>query len=333
MRLSKEQYGDLYLKMVQTRTFEETAAGFFAEGKVHGTAHFCIGEEATGVGVCGALEREDMITQTHRGHNQAIGKGMDIKRMMAEFLGKETGYCKGKGGCMHIADFSVGSLGANGIVGGGIPVATGAALSQKYFKRPNITVSFFGDGASNQGAFHESLNLASVWRLPLIFVCTNNLYGMSTHVSKSMRIRDISIRAVSYGIKGLALDGNDVLAVYEETKKLREYVLAEGPALMVLNTYRWMGHSKSDAQVYRSKEEVESWKEKCPIKRYRQYLLGEGLFTRTELDDFDKQARDDIAAAVAFAVASPELPMDRIFEDLYAAGDVREQRPKRGFVL
>ncbi|MDR2313477.1 MAG: thiamine pyrophosphate-dependent dehydrogenase E1 component subunit alpha [Spirochaetaceae bacterium] len=333
MKLSKEQYGDLYLKMVQTRTFEETAAGFFAEGKVHGTAHFCIGEEAAGVGVCGALEKEDMITQTHRGHSQAIGKGMDIKRMMAEFLGKETGYCKGKGGCMHIADFSVGSLGANGIVGGGIPVATGAALSQKYFKRPYITVSFFGDGASNQGAFHESLNLASVWRLPLIFVCTNNLYGMSTHISKSMNIPDISIRAASYGIKGLALDGNDVLAVYEETKKLREYVLAEGPALMVLNTYRWLGHSKSDAQVYRSQEEVEAWKKKCPIKRYREYLLGEKLFTQAELEDYDRRAREDIRAAVDFAAASPELPLERIFEDLYAAGDVRNQKPKRGFVL
>jgi pyruvate dehydrogenase E1 component alpha subunit len=333
MKLSKEQYGDLYLKMVQTRIFEETAARLFVEGKVHGTAHFCIGEEATGVGVCAALEREDMITQTHRSHGQGIGKGMDIKKMMAEFLGKETGYCKGKGGCMHIADFSVGSLGANGVVGGGIPVAVGAALSQQYFKRSAITVSFFGDGAANQGSFHESLNLASVWQLPVLFVCTNNYYGMSTHLSKSMRIEDISIRASSYGMKGIALDGNDVLLVYEEPKKARDHVLARGPMLMVLNTYRWMGHSKSDSQVYRTKEEVDRWKEKCPIKRYREYLLTETIFTREELEGFDKKAQEEITAAVDFAEASLELPIERIFDEVYASGDMRNEKHKNGFVL
>jgi pyruvate dehydrogenase E1 component alpha subunit len=234
---------------------------------------------------------------------------------------------------MHIADFSVGSLGANGVVGGGIPVATGAALSQKYFKKPNITVSFFGDGAANEGSFHESLNLASVWQLPVLFVCTNNYYGMSTHVSKSMHISDISIRASSYGMKGIALDGNDILAIYEETQKARDYVLENGPMLMVLNTYRWMGHSKSDSQVYRTKDEVAAWKEKCPIKRYREYLLKEKIFTPAEIEAFDEQARNDIAAAVAFAEASPELPIERIFDDVYAAGDVRDQKPKNGFVL
>jgi len=333
MNLSKEQYGDLYLKMVQTRAFEETAARLFVEGKVHGTAHFCIGEEATGIGVCAALEKEDMITQTHRSHGQGIGKGMDIPKMMAEFLGKEAGYCKGKGGCMHIADFSVGSLGANGVVGGGIPIAVGAALSQKYFKRPNITVSFFGDGASNQGGFHEALNLASVWQLPVLFVCTNNYYGMSTPLSKAMRIDDISIRASSYGMKGIALDGNDVLLIYEETKKAREHVLANGPMLMVLNTYRWMGHSKSDAQVYRSKEEVNQWKEKCPIKNYRAYLVKEKIFTQEEIGDFDKRAQEDIKAAVRFAENSPELPIEKIFDEVYSTGDMRNEKHKNGFVL
>jgi pyruvate dehydrogenase E1 component alpha subunit len=333
MKLSKELYEDLYLKMAQTRAFEETAARLFVEGKVHGTAHFCIGEEATGVGVCMALEKEDMITQTHRSHGQGIGRGMDIKKMMAEFLGKETGYCKGKGGCMHIADFSVGSLGANGVVGGGIPVATGAALSQKYFKKPNITVSFFGDGATNEGSFHESLNLASVWQLPILFVCTNNYYGMSTHVSKSMHIDDISIRASSYGMKGIALDGNDVLTIYEETKKAREYILKNGPMFIVLNTYRWMGHSKSDSQLYRTKEEVNAWKEKCPIKRLRGYFEKEKIFSTAEIDALDKKAQDDISAAVAFAESSPELPIERIFDDVYATGDVRDQKPKNGFVL
>ena len=333
MKLSRDIYGDLYLKMVQTRTFEETAARLFVEGKVHGTAHFCIGEEATGVGVCAALEKEDMIAQTHRSHGQAIGKGMDIKKMMAEFLGKETGYCKGKGGCMHIADFTVGSLGANGVVGGGIPVAVGAALSQKYFKRPNITVCFFGDGASNEGSFHESLNLASVWQLPVLFVCTNNYYGMSTHVSKSMHIDDISIRASSYGMKGIALDGNDLMLIYEETKKAREYVLKNGPMLMVLNTYRWMGHSKSDPQIYRTKEEVNQWKEKCPIKRYREFLLGEKIFTPAELEAFDKKAEADVAEALEFSNSSPELPIEKIFDDVYADGDMRKEKHKNGYVL
>jgi pyruvate dehydrogenase E1 component alpha subunit len=333
MKLSREIYADLYLKMVRTRNFEETAARLFVEGKVHGTAHFCIGEEATGVGVCAALEKEDMIAQTHRGHNQAIGKGMDMKRMMAEFLGKATGYCKGKGGCMHIADFSVGSLGANGVVAGGIPVAAGAALSQKYFKRDNITVSFFGDGATNEGAFHECLNLASVWGLPVLFVCTNNLYGMSTHIRRAMHITDIASRAVSYGIKGITVDGNDVLAVYGETLKAREYVLKNGPMFMVLDTYRWMGHSKSDPQLYRTREEVNEWKLKCPIKRYREYLLKENIFTGAEIEGFDKQAQEDVAAAVAFAEESPELGIERIFDDVYAEGDMRAQGYKNGFVL
>ncbi|MBI9103811.1 MAG: thiamine pyrophosphate-dependent dehydrogenase E1 component subunit alpha [Spirochaetales bacterium] len=318
MKLSKEKHKELYLKMVQTRNFEETAARLFIEGKVHGTAHFCIGEEATGVGVCSALEVEDYILQTHRGHNQGIGKNMDINRMMAEFLGKETGYCKGKGGCMHIADFSVGSLGANGVVGGGLPIATGAALKQKYNKENNITVCFFGDGASNEGAFHESLNLASVWKLPVLFVCTNNYYGMSTHINKSMNIEDISIRATSYGMKGIALDGNDVVNIYEETEKAKKYVLENGPMLMVLNTYRWMGHSKSDAQLYRSKDEVAEWKVKCPIKRHREYILENKIMTEAELDKLDIQAVTDIKNAVDFAEKSPEPKIENIFDDVYA---------------
>ncbi len=318
MALAKKVQKELYYKMLLTREFEQTAARLFTQGKVHGTAHFCIGEEATGIGVSSALEAEDLITQTHRGHNQGIGKNMDINLMMAEFLGKETGYCKGKGGCMHIADFSVGSLGANGIVAGGIPIATGAALSQKYRKSENITVCYFGDGATNEGAFHESLNLASIWKLPIIYVCTNNLYGMSTHVNRAMNIEDIATRAASYGMKGITLDGNDVVTIYEETLKAKKYVKEHGPMLMVLNTYRWMGHSKSDAQVYREKEEVEQWKEKCPIKRHREYLLEKKIFTEKELDEMQKQAVEEIAKALEFAENSPEPKIENIFDDLYA---------------
>jgi acetoin:2,6-dichlorophenolindophenol oxidoreductase subunit alpha len=318
MKIPKDTLLDIYYKMVQTRNFEEAAARLFIEGKVHGTAHFCIGEEATGVGVCAALDEEDLILQTHRGHNQGIGKGMDINRMMAEFLGKQTGYCKGKGGCMHIADFSKGSLGANGIVAGGIPLAVGAGLTQKYLKKDNITVGFFGDGAANEGNFHESLNLASVWDLPIIFVCVNNYYGMSTHINKSMNIDDISIRADSYGMKGIALDGNDAVTIYEETVKGKEYVKKNGPMLMVLNTYRWMGHSKSDAQLYRTKEEVNEWKKKCPIKRMRTYLVDNKITDDAALDKLDKQAEQDIENAIEYANNSPEPKIEDIFEDVFA---------------
>lgn len=332
MNVSIELYLEMYRRMALCRAFEETAAGLFEKGKVHGTAHFSIGEEASVVGVSSALEKEDMITQTHRGHGQAISRGMDVKKMMAELLGKETGFCKGRGGSMHIAGLSSGSLGANGIVGGGIPIAVGAALSQKYFKKPNITVCFFGDGASNEGSFHESLNLASVWRLPVLFVCINNFYGMSTHISRSMRIGDISLRAASYGMRGLSLDGNDVLAVYEETLKARAFVLKNGPMLMVLNTYRWLGHSKSDRQLYRTVDEVEAWKEKCPIKKFREKLLAEKLCTSEDLEKIDAQVRNEIAAALAFAEVSPEPSLEPLFEDLYAAGDIRDYGAKNGFV-
>ncbi|MDC7127284.1 MAG: thiamine pyrophosphate-dependent dehydrogenase E1 component subunit alpha [Spirochaetales bacterium] len=318
MELSKGIHKELYLKMVQTRLFEETAARLFSEGKVHGTAHFCIGEEAAGIGVSAALEKEDYILQTHRGHNQGIGKGMDLGAMLAEFLGKESGCCKGRGGSMHIADFSVGSLGANGIVAGGIPIAVGAALKQKYKKENNITVCFFGDGATNEGAFHESLNLASVWKLPVLFVCINNQYGMSTSIRKSMAIEDISVRAQSYGIKGLSLDGNDVVTIYNETLKAKEYVKENGPMLMVLETYRWMGHSKSDAQVYRTREEVESWKAKCPIKQHREFIISNGIMTEQEINDIDVQAENDVKAAVEFAENSKEPEIDAIFNDIYA---------------
>ncbi len=318
LTIPKAKLGELYLKLVQTRRFEETAARLFVEGKVHGTAHFCIGEEATGVGVCCALAPEDLIGQTHRGHNQAIGKGMSIDRMMAEFLGKESGYCHGRGGCMHIADAASGSLGANGIVAGGIPIAVGAAFSQQYRGVAAITVSFFGDGATNEGAFHEGLNLASVWKLPILFVCTNNLYAMSTPLKLQMNIEDLSLRAASYGIRGVSMDGNDVFAVYEAAVEAREHVRRHGPMLLVLNTYRYMGHSKSDPQNYRTKEEIEMWKKRDPVALARTRLVAEGIFSPGELDALDEQAVRDIARAVEFAEASPEPRVEDVLRDVYA---------------
>jgi acetoin:2,6-dichlorophenolindophenol oxidoreductase subunit alpha len=319
MRIQKEKLTELYLKMVQTRRFEETAGRLFIEGKVHGTAHFCIGEEATGVGVCCALSPQDLIGQTHRGHNQAIGKGMSIDRMMAEFLGKESGYCHGRGGCMHIADSASGSLGANGIVAGGIPIAVGAAFSQRYRKAQAITVSFFGDGATNEGAFHEAVNLAAAWKLPILFVCVNNRYAMSTPLEAQMAIEDLSLRSVGYGIPGRSMDGNDVIAVYEATLEAREYVMRKGPMLLVLNTYRFMGHSKSDPQNYRSKEEVEAWKLRDPIPLFRARLIDEGSFAAEELDELDRRAASDVARAVEYAEASPEPLVGEALRDIYAA--------------
>jgi TPP-dependent pyruvate/acetoin dehydrogenase alpha subunit len=318
LKLTREKLLDMYEKMALSRAFEETAMRLFSLGKVHGTAHFCIGEEATGTGVCAALEPQDLIYATHRGHGQSISKGMDINRMMAEFLGKGNGVCKGKGGCMHIADISAGNLGANGIVGGGIPIAVGAALSTSMQEIDRVVVCFFGDGASNQGTFHESLNLASIWKLPIVFACVNNCYGMSMHVKDHMSISDISLRASSYGIPGRSVDGNDIVAVFEATREAREHARKSGPILLVLNTYRIMGHSKSDSGSYRSKEEVEEWKRKDPIKRMKKCLLKAGNATDQELAALEGKAEKTIQEAVAFAEASPEPLLDTVEQDVYA---------------
>ncbi|MGO9310368.1 MAG: thiamine pyrophosphate-dependent dehydrogenase E1 component subunit alpha [Spirochaetia bacterium] len=316
--IPKEKLTEMYYRMALTRAFEETAARLFTLGKVHGTAHFCIGEEATGIGVCEALEPEDLIYATHRGHGQSIGKGMDVNRMMAEFMGKETGVCRGRGGCMHIADVSAGNLGANGIVGGGIPIAVGAALSVSMRKEDRVVVCFFGDGAANQGTFHESLNLASIWKLPIIFACVNNGYGMSMSVGRHMNIADIAARASSYGIPGKSVGGNDIFEIFRETGEARKIARSTGPILLVLNTYRILGHSKSDAGLYRRKEEVEEWKRKDPIKRMRRELLADRCFSETELADLEEKAEKAVSDALAFAEASPEPGVENVEQDVYA---------------
>jgi len=318
VKVAREMLLDMYRKMALSRAFEETAMRLFSLGKVHGTAHFCVGEEATGTGVCAGIEPQDLIYATHRGHGQSISKGMDINLMMAEFLGKATGVCKGKGGCMHIADISAGNLGANGIVGGGIPIAVGAALGTAMQKIDRVVVCFFGDGASNQGTFHEAINLASVWKLPIVFACVNNCYGMSMRVNASMNIEDISLRAASYGIPGRSADGNDVMAVRDAAYEAREHARKKGPVLLVLNTYRIMGHSKSDSGAYRRKEEVEEWKKKDPIKRFASFLVEQDHFCAAELSAVDTEAQAAIERAVAFAESSPEPSLDTVEQDVYA---------------
>jgi len=280
--------------------------------------HLSIGMEASAVGSIAALRPDDLILSTHRGHGHCIAKGADLKLMMAEFMGKETGYCRGRGGSMHIADVEGGNLGANGVVGGGIPIAVGVGLSLKMQKRDQIILCFFGDGAANLGPFHEALNMAAIWKLPVVYVCENNQYAMSFSVKKAFAIERISDRAAAYGMPGVTVDGNDLMAVYQAVSQAVKRARAgEGPTLIENVTYRWRGHSKSDANRYRTREEIEAWKQKCPIKRFRARLIEEGILTEEEADRIAQEAYAAVDAAVAFAEASPEPTLETIEEGVY----------------
>lgn len=316
--LSKERFMDMYRKMLLTRKFEEKVAYFFSRGMVHGTTHLYVGEEATAIGAIANLNDEDWITSTHRGHGHTIAKELDVNRMMAELLGKENGYCRGKGGSMHISDITKGHLGANGIVGGGIPIATGAGITVKQRGEDKVVLCFFGDGAINEGTFHESLNMASVWDLPVVYICENNQYGMSMNTKRATNIDDLSVRASSYGIPGKKIDGNDVFEVYETVREAVKHAKKKGPYLIVAETYRYLGHSKSDANRYRTKEEINEWKEKDPIPRMRNALVEEGICTVEELDEVEKQAGEEIEAAVEYANNSPDPTIDDLLNDVYA---------------
>ena len=324
--IPKQTLMKIFANMCKARRFEETVAQFFARGMIHGTCHLCIGEEATGAASIAALKPQDMMHGTHRGHGQAIAYGLDERRMMAEIFGKKTGYCKGKGGSMHIADIPNGFLGANGIVAGGIPLSTGAALALKLRKEQDrIVLCFFGDGATNEGAFHESLNIAATWKLPILYVCVNNLYGMSTHITRCMGEPDIEKRAVAYGMPGETIDGNNAIEVYQQITKAREYVAKNGPMLVVENTYRITGHSKSDANRYRTKEEIATWKERCPIKFMDNYLMQEGIAAREELDAVYEEADKAIEQAVEYAKESaypePRALTQDVFTDKEACNE------------
>ena len=319
MTLSKARKRELLRQMYTIRAFEEKAEQLYAMGKVHGTMHLSIGMEASAVGAIAALRSDDLILSTHRGHGHCIAKGADLNRMMAEFMGKETGYCRGRGGSMHIADVEGGNLGANGVVGGGIPMAVGVGLSLKMQKRDQIILCFFGDGAANLGPFHEALNMAAIWGLPVVYVCENNQYAMSFSVKKAFAIERISDRGAAYGMPGVTVDGNDLMAVYEAVSQaVKQARAGEGPSLIENVTYRWRGHSKSDVNRYRTREEIEAWKQKCPIKRFRARLIEEGVLTEEEADQIEQEAYAAIDAAVAFAEASPEPALETIEEGVYA---------------
>jgi pyruvate dehydrogenase E1 component alpha subunit len=309
----------MYTTMNRIRLFETKLQEFFAAGKIPGFVHLYLGEEAVATGACANLTDKDKITSTHRGHGHCLAKGGDLKLMMAEIFGRKTGYCKGKGGSMHIADFHLGILGANGIVGGGGPLAAGSALASKYRKTDEVTVCFFGDGASNQGTTQESLNLASAWRLPLVFVNENNGYGISCPQCKSMAVTDIADRAAAYDIPGVVVDGNDVLAVYEAVgEAVRRARQGEGPSLIECKTYRWRGHFEGDACTYRCVEELNEWMAKDPIPRFAAKLVEAGLATAKELEAITEATQKAVDEAVAYAEASPFPEPSELLDDVYA---------------
>lgn len=318
MDIDKAKLIWMYRKMVEIRTFEEKAVELFISGQLPGFLHSQLGQEAIPVGTCANLTENDCIISTHRGHGDMIAKGADPKRMMAELFAKEAGYCRGKGGAMHIADFSIGCLGAVGIVGGGLPISNGAALASRLRGKTEVTVCFFGDGASNQGTFHEALNLAAVWNLPTIFVCQNNLYAESTPQKVHQKIADISIRATAYGMPGASVDGNDVIAVYkaagEAIQRARE---GQGPSLIECKTYRWMGHFIGDPGVYRPREEVAEWRKRDPIPRFKGSLLQSGAISEKALKAIDDEVLAAIEEAVAYAKQCPEPALETALEDLW----------------
>ncbi len=309
-----------YRTMVTIRFFEQTVEKYFLAGEIPGFVHLYIGEEAIATGVCANLTTDDYIASTHRGHGHSIAKGADVSRMMAEIFGRKTGYCKGKGGSMHIADFSVGMLGANGVVGGSLPLATGAALAAKMLGQKRVAVAFFGDGASNRGTFHESANLASVWKLPVIFLCENNQYASTTPYRSSTSVEDIADRARGYGMPGVIVDGNDVFAVYEAAKAAVERARdGGGPSLVEAKTYRIKGHFVGDPELYRSKEEVqEIFAKTDPISRFERQVSSEGSLSREKLDAIKLEVQELIDKALAFAKESPEPDPSELFGDVYA---------------
>jgi pyruvate dehydrogenase E1 component alpha subunit len=307
------------MRMRLIRRFEEVAEASYMRGLVHGTMHLSIGQEASAVGAVLALRADDYILSTHRGHGHCIAKGADPARMLAEFFGKETGYCRGRGGSMHIADIDGGNLGANGIVAGGLPIAVGVGMSINAQKLGRVCMVFFGDGASNEGAFHESLNMASIWKLPVVFVCENNKYAMSMDIALAMAVPNVADRASAYAMPGVAIDGNDLPAVAAASRAAVERARSGGgPTLIDCKTYRWRGHSKSDRNLYRTKDEIDGWRKRDPITRLEAELVAQKRLDAGEIADIAKRAHDAIERALEFAKTSPDPDPADLMRDVYA---------------
>jgi len=309
--------------MARIRAFEMKLAELVRNLVIKGTMHPYVGEEAIATGVCAALRPDDYITSTHRGHGHALAKGADMNRMMAELLGKQTGYCKGKGGSMHIADLDLCMLGCNGIVGGGMGIAAGAALSAKLRGTDQVSIGFFGDGGANTGITHEAMNLAATWRLPAIFVCENNQYALSLPIAKAVAMPDIALRAAGYGMPGEVVDGNDVLAVWAATRQAVDRARrGGGPTLLECKTYRWLQHSLRVKGPDRPAEEEAAWRARCPIQRLREQLQKEKRLDDAGFAAIEAAAAKEVEDAVAFALGSPEPPLEEIETDIYAGAFV-----------
>jgi len=320
-KIPNEKLIEMLKTMETIRMFESRVAELFALGKLPGFIHLYIGEEAVATGVCAHLVKGDYITSTHRGHGHLIAKGGHLDLMMAELYGKRTGYCKGKGGSMHIADVDLGILGANGIVGGGPPLASGAGFAIQYQGKDNVAVCFFGDAASNQGTTHEGMNMSSVWKLPVVFVCENNLYGISVSQKMHQNITDVADRAKAYDMPGVVVDGNDVIAVHEAAgEAIARARAGKGPSLVECKTYRHRGHFEGDPEVYRSKEEKDFWKAKDPIPRYEKILLDMKVMSADQIATLKKEISDKVEASVKFAEDSPFPAISELMDDVYTGG-------------
>ena len=310
---------ELLKTMLLIRAFDEKVDELYAEGALHGTAHFYVGQEAVAVGVMAALEEGDTITGTHRGHGHAIAFGLDLDRMAAELLGRASGYCHGKGGSMHIADVEAGMLGANGIVGGSMGIACGAGWAFKQRKQDHVSVCFFGDGAVQEGIFNETLNMAAVWKLPVIFICENNQYAMSLSVKRGFATERISDRAAGYGMAGVSVDGMELDEVQNAASEAVERARGgEGPTLIEAVTYRYLGHSKSDANLYRTREEIKTWREHDAVQRFAARLEEEGTLKSEQWRALEQEAKDWIEQSFEKAFQEPEPDPESALEDVYA---------------
>jgi len=324
MDLGKDLMLDMYRSMQRIRQFEGRVRDLAIANELPGFVHVSIGEEASATGVCAALRKTDRITSTHRGHSHLIAKGGRLDRMMAELYGKREGYCKGKGGSMHIVDFSLGILGANGIVGAGLPIAAGSALAAQIAGRDDVTACFFGDGASNEGTFHEALNLAAVWKLPVVFVCENNGFGEFTPMETVTSVKDIAERAHGYAIPGHIVDGNDVFEVYRyASEAIARARAGEGPTLLECKTYRWEGHVVGEqaflgSSGYRTEAEIESWKKKCPLIKFEKFVLESGKISKAELDRIVNETQAELEAAVEFARQATLPDPSEVADDVFA---------------